>query len=238
MAPEVLFGIGSLPVTNTLLMSWIACVALTTFAFLLRRKIALVPGKLQTTAEIIIGGVHGFVSDTLESRDLANKYFPLLATAFLYILVANWMEFIPGVESIIMREGEHAAPLLRSMNSDLNMTLALSVIVFLLIEISGIVTFGFFRYFSRFLNFHSAIGFVVGIIEFISEFIRLVSFSFRLFGNIFAGSVLIMVIIHFAPYVVPVPFMAFELFVGFMQAAIFSMLTLFFLKLAITEQAH
>jgi F-type H+-transporting ATPase subunit a len=122
----------------------------------------------------------------------------------------------------------------------MNVTLALAIIAFFAIEITGILTLGFFKYAGKFLNFHSPIGFFVGILELVSEMIRLVSFSFRLFGNIFAGSVLVMIITFLAPYIVPVPFMLFEVFVGLIQAAVFALLTLFFIKLAIMDmhEAH
>jgi F-type H+-transporting ATPase subunit a len=103
------------------------------------------------------------------------------------------------------------------------------------IEVTGVAVIGFFKYFKKFFNTSSVIGFVVGIIELISEVVRLISFSFRLFGNIFAGDVLIMAAIFFLPYIAPVPFMLYEVFVGFIQAAIFSLLTLFFIKLAVME---
>ena len=121
------------------------------------------------------------------------------------------------------------------MNTDLNATLALTIISFLTIEITGIVTIGFFRYAGKFLNFKSILGFIVGIIELMSEMIRLVSFSFRLFGNIFAGEVLIAVIAYFVPVLLPVPLMGFELFVGVIQALIFALLTLLFIRLAVVE---
>ncbi len=238
IAPAVLGHLWGIPITNSLIMSWLAVLVLVVFGLLFSRKIALIPGRMQTLVEFLVVGVFDFVTTTLESATLARKYFPLLMTLFLFILVGNWMEFLPGVESITFGHGDHAAALFRSMNTDLNMTLALALISFVVIEVSGIRTLGFFRYMSRFVNLHSVVGFFVGIIEFVSEFIRLVSFSFRLFGNIFAGSVLIAVILFFVPYIVPVPFMAFEIFVGFMQAAIFSLLTLFFIKLAITDAAH
>ena len=123
------------------------------------------------------------------------------------------------------------------MNTDLNTTLALTVIAFIVIEVAGVATLGFLRYGKKFVNVSSALGFMVGIIELFSEVARLVSYSFRLFGNIFAGEVMIIVIQHFVPIVLPVPIMLFEVFVGFIQAAIFALLTLFFVKMAITE-AH
>ena len=121
------------------------------------------------------------------------------------------------------------------MNTDLNVTLALAIISFLVIELTGIITIGFLKYFTKFVNLKSVLGFFIGIIELFSEIARLISFSFRLFGNIFAGEVLILVAIAFVPLIAPVPLMLFEVFVGFIQAAIFSLLTLFFIKIAVTE---
>src|SRR5262249_14822680 len=118
---------------------------------------------------------------------------------------------------------------------------ALAMISFILIEITGIITIGFFKYAGKFITFRGTsisnrlLNFVVGIIELISELSRLVSFSFRLFGNVFAGEVLIAVATFFLPYILPVPLMAFEMFIGFVQAAVFALLTLFFIKIAIAE---
>jgi F-type H+-transporting ATPase subunit a len=94
---------------------------------------------------------------------------------------------------------------------------------------------GFFKYAGKYVNLKSPVGFAVGIIELISNLGRLISFSFRLFGNIFAGEVMILVASFFLPYLLPVPLMAFEMFVGLIQAIVFAMLTLFFIKLAIAE---
>lgn len=236
IAPETLGTIMGVPITNTLLMSWIVLALFVMFMTFVGRKVALVPGKIQTAAEWVVGDARKFVSDTLEDKSLTFIFTPFLLALFFFILIGNWMEFVPGVESILYHaeEGKHVG-LLRGMNTDLNIPLALAIIVFLTIEVSGIAKLGFFRYMSRFFNFHSPIGFFVGLLELMSELIRLVSFSFRLFGNIFAGMVLLLVIKYLAPYVVPVPFMVFEMFVGLIQAAVFTLLTLFFIKLAITD---
>jgi F-type H+-transporting ATPase subunit a len=229
-----------IPITNTLLMSWVVVAALFALAFLVGKRLTMVPGRLQTLLEWTFGFVYDYITETLESREMARKFFPLLTTIFLFIFTANMLEFIPGVGSVgIFRSwGGEFVPLLRSMNTDLNVTLALAIISFIVIEVTGVLAVGAVKYGGKFLNFHSPLGFVIGIIEFFSELARLVAFSFRLFGNIFAGEVLIGVAIYFAPYLGPVPFMAFEVFVGFIQAAIFSLLTLFFIKIAIMEPAH
>jgi F-type H+-transporting ATPase subunit a len=235
IAPEILGHVLGVPVTNTLLMSWVVLALFVVLMVLGGRKISIVPGKFQTVAEWIVGDAQKFIHDTLEDKSLAFLFTPFLLALFFFILIGNWMEFIPGVESILYHTKEGHAGLLRGMNTDLNIPLALAIIAFLTIEVSGIAKLGFFRYISRFFNLHSPIGFFVGLLELLSELIRLVSFSFRLFGNIFAGMVLVTVIKYLAPYVAPVPFILFEMFVGLIQAAVFTLLTLFFIKLAITD---
>jgi len=239
IAPEILGSFFGVPLTNTLVTSWLVVLLLAVFAMTMKRRTALLPGKFQLGIEMLFGGVYDYVVETLDSKDLAKKIFPLLMTVFLFVFIANVSEFVPGVGALTYAHGEgHAAPVFRSVHSDLNMTLALAILAFLLIEVVGISMLGFKKYAGKFINVHSIGGFLLGLLELISETMRLVSFSFRLFGNIFAGAVLISVIMFFAPYVVPVPFIAFELFVALMQAAILSLLTLFFVKIAITEHSH
>jgi F-type H+-transporting ATPase subunit a len=228
---EELFHIGSFPVTNSLLMTWIVVALLVLFAFLFRKGLREVPGKLQAGIEWLFEGVLGYMAETLESESLARRFFPLIMTIFIFVLVSNELAFIPGVGSVLYGEN----PLLRAPAADLNMTLALAIIAFLTIEITGIAVLGAFKYAGKYVNFKSPVDFIVGIIELLSNVGRLISFSFRLFGNVFAGEVMIAVAIFFAAYLLPVPLMAFEVFVGFIQAVVFSMLTLFFIKLAIME---
>ena len=182
-----------------------------------------------------------FIAETLESDVWARRVFPLLITIFLFIATSNLIEFTPGIGSIILSKGGKWIPLFRSVNTDLNVTLSLAVIAVISIEVFGIIAVGFWRYAGKFFNFrgHSIgerlLNMTVGLIEFVSEMSRFISFSFRLFGNIFAGEVLIAVVTYFVPYILPVPLMGFEMFVGFVQAAVFALLTLFFIKLAITD---
>jgi len=235
LAAERLTTVFGVPITNTLVTSWIVIGLLALFAVFIGRHLQLVPGKVQLLFESAFGFVLDYMEDTLESKKLALRFFPLIMTLFLFIFTANVLEFTPGIGSIGIFHGDgEFTPLLRSVNTDLNVTLALAIISFLVIEISGILIIGFLKYFKKFVNVKSALGFLIGIIELFSEIARLISFSFRLFGNIFAGEVLILVAIFFVPYILPVPLMLFEVFIGFIQAAIFSLLTLFFIKIAIT----
>ncbi len=239
LAAEKLGTFMGLPITNTLVTSWLVMGLLMVVAWILTRNIAMIPGRLQTALEMVFGYFYDFVADTLESRELARKFFPLLMTTFFFIWIANAIEFFPGIGSIGFFHADGSfSPLLRSVNTDLNMTLALTFIAVFVIEAAGIAYLGFWHYMSKFFTLKSPVAFMVGIIEFIGELARIISFSFRLFGNIFAGEVLIAVVSFFVPYVLPVPLMAFEMFVGVVQAAIFTLLMLFFIKMAITPHGE
>lgn len=227
----VLFGV---PVTNTLVTSGLVFLTLVLAAVLVGRKVRLIPGRVQNAFEMVFEFVLQFMEQTLGTRALAVKYFPLIATIFLFIFTANMFDFLPFLGSVGIHHGEEFIPLLKPVNSDLNVTLALAIISVFSIEFAGIAALGLWRYGSKFINFSSPLNFIVGIIELVSELSRFISFSFRLFGNIFAGEVLLAVLGLFVPLVIPVPLMLFELFVGFVQAAVFAMLTLFFIKMAIT----
>ncbi len=222
-----------IPITNTLISAWVVMGALILVAFLTRKRLKLIPSRIQTLFEALFEFVYDYVTETLGSREMARRFFPLLMTIFLFVLCLNWFEFIPGVESILYN-GE---PLFRGVNTDLTVPLVLAIMSFLIIEVTGIMAIGFWRYGGKFIQnpLRSPIGFVIGIIELIGELVRIISLSFRLFGNILAGSVIIAVATFFAPYGAPGLLMLFETFIGLLQAAIFALLTLFFIKLAIEE---
>ncbi len=238
--PEVLGHLFAMPITNSLLMTWAVMALLIGGAFLFRRSLALVPGKLQAGVETAFEGALLYMSETLGSEQMARRYFPLIVSIFLFVALANVLEFLPGIGSIGFTEGHEFVPLLRAPAADLNFTLALAAIAFFTIEITGLATLGVLRYGSKFVNLKSPVGFAVGIIELISNLGRLISFSFRLFGNIFAGEVLVVVAGYFVPYILPAPLMLFEMFIGVIQGLVFAMLTLFFIKLAIMDphEAH
>jgi F-type H+-transporting ATPase subunit a len=234
LKPHELGSVAGIPITNTLITSLVVSAALITFVFFFKKIITIIPGKTQLFFEEVISYFQDFFEKTLEDKKLAMQYLPFLLTVFIFVSLCNLMEFLPGVGSVGFF-GEHGfVSLFHSVNTDLNMTIALTLISVITIEVAGVLALGFVRYAHKFINFSSPIAFFVGLIELVSELARLVSFSFRLFGNIFAGQVLIAVVTFFVPYILPVPLMAFEMFVGVVQAAIFMMLTLFFIKLAVT----
>ena len=236
LAAERLGILWGIPITNTLVTEWVVMAILVVTALIVGRNPRLIPGKVQNFFELVFDFALNYMEQIFGSRKHAVRFFPLIATIFLFIACANLFDFIPLVGSLgFFKDGGEFIPLFRPVNTDLNVTLALAIISVFSIEISGIVIVGFFTYASKFINFSSPLNFVVGIIELVSELSRFISFSFRLFGNIFAGEVLLAVAGLFMPYLLPVPLMMFETFVGIVQAAVFAMLTLFFIKLAIVE---
>lgn len=239
LAPQILTHVWGIPVTNTILTSTLIACGVLLLAFIFRNSYTLMPSKFQILLEAMFSGAFTYIAETLESEKLAKKFFPVIMTIFLFILSLNWIGLLPGVDSIgiyTMHEGHSTfVPFLHPANTDLNITFAFALIAFVTIEFAGIALLGFLKYGSKFVNLKKPLSIPIGLIELVGEIARLASFSFRLFGNVFAGKMLLLVAIFFVPFVVPVPVLAFELFVGFVQALVFAILTLFFIKLAVAE---
>ena len=241
IAAEKVFSVFGLPITNTLLMSWVVVIFLILIARITYKKLSKIPGNRQNIIEFIIESLLGMMEKILGSREKAEKYFPLIATIFIMILVSNWMGILPGVGSVGFYE-HHGhekifVPIARSLASDLNFTLAIAIVTIIMVNIAGARALGFGTHLSKFFNFKSPIGFFLGILELFGEIAKIISFSFRLFGNVFAGEVLLIITGFLVPFVVPVPFLMLEIFVGFIQALVFSMLSLVFVSIAI-EHGH
>ncbi len=238
---EKLFGIGPFAVTNTLLMTWVVALFLIIISQLVVWRINIVPNFLQNIVESAVEALLGFMEQIFHSRKKAEQYFPLIATIFTLVMISNWFGIIPGVGSIGIYHVEAGqrvfVPLLRSVASDLNFTLAIAVISVVAVNLFGFIALGFKGHASKFVNFKSPIGFFVGMLEIVGEFAKMISFSFRLFGNVFAGEVLLIITGFLVPYIVPVPFLFLELFVGFIQAMVFATLTLVFISIAVEEHA-
>ena len=237
---EQLGSVFGFPITNSLILAWILMAILIAFAYFFGRSLTLVPGRLQAGIEWAFEGVIAYMAEVLGSEALARRFFPLVATIFIFIAFINELEFFPGMGSIGFWHASEFLPVFRAPTTDLNFTLALALISFFVIEATGISVLGFFRHMGRYVNLESPLGFVVGFLEILSNLGRIITFSFRLFGNIFAGEIMVLVAGYFLPYFLPAPLMGFEMFIGFVQAAVFAMLTLFFIKLAIMDphEAH
>ncbi|HBO16713.1 MAG: ATP synthase subunit a [Candidatus Moranbacteria bacterium GW2011_GWE2_35_2-] len=248
LAPELLFDIFGFPVTNSFFTTVLVVFCIIIASFVLSRKISQKPKGFQNLVEFVLESILNLADNVTGSRKKSKKFFPLVATIFILVIISNWAGLIPalipggtlGINEI--HHGEKVLiPFIRSGSADLNMTLSIALISVIAAQIMGVAMIGGKHYAGKFfvspLKKPYFIGTFVGILEIISEFAKIISFSFRLFGNVFAGEVLLTVMLMLVPYFAPLPFLFLEIFVGFVQALVFSMLTLVFLKMA-TETAH
>lgn len=237
IAAEKIFSLFGLPITNTLLTVWAVLVLLIIAAVFLMRRLDILPSGLQNIFEVFVEKFLSIMGEVFGSRERAEKYFPLVATIFIFVLVSNWIGIFPGIGSIGFYEESQGrtvfVPFFRSAASDINFTIALAVVAVTSVHIFGISSIGVFKHISKFISFRGPIEFFVGVLELISDIAKMVSFSFRLFGNVFAGEVLLIIVGFLVPYFVPVPFLLLEIFVGFIQALVFSMLTMVFISIAV-----
>jgi F-type H+-transporting ATPase subunit a len=256
-----LFSVLGLPVTNTMIAGWITVIFLVLVCWLITRRMKLVPGRLQTTFEFLLGWIFDFCA-SVAGKENGRKLFPVVCTIFLFILFNAWLSLIPGFGSVLayLQGGEHTE-LLRGANTDVNTPIAIALVSFVFVAYCGLkvikfkwikqyLNFGpFFRAVGRVFKgklnimdiFSGAIGIFVGVLELLSMFIRIISFTFRLFGNMTAGEILIMVATFLIPLSITWAVYGLELFFGFIQALVFSGLTLAFASMAMTtheEEAH
>ncbi len=254
LAAETIFNIGSLPITNTYINSAIVLVLFLVLGLIMRKRSAQIPDKIQNFAESILEVCLKYVDQVTHDRKKSLKFLPLVGALFFFILISNWLGIFPGIGSVgrwLAVHGElEFVPIFRPANTDLNTTLAMAVLGVTVSHFFGIMAIGFWKYTNKFVKlggiwqslkkggvniFVAFVEFGVGLIEIISEVAKVVSLSLRLFGNIFAGEVLLAVMGSLLAFVVPLPFIALEILVGFIQAVVFAMLVLVYLSVATME---
>lgn len=236
LAPQEVFAIGGFVVTNTLLSAWLTTVVVVLLFGLSTRSMRVVPSRMQGLIELFIEALFNFVKGVAGER-YARAFFPILATIFIFVAFNAWMALLPIYPTVgFTAEGEHqiTTHLLRSAGTDINLPLALAVISFLFVEIWGFKAhkFGYMREFIRFVN---PIQFFIGILELLSHFIRLISFTFRLFGNMLAGEIVLFMMTFLLIFIAPIAFYFLEILVGGVQALIFMGLTLVFAMMAVAS---
>lgn len=246
LAPEVIFHIHGLAVTNTMINAWIAIVIFLVIGILVKKKISLRPGKMQNFMEYFLEIIMGYFDQVTGDRKKTLRFMPIVGSVFFFILLSNWLGLLPGTGSLMWGH----KMILRPANTDLNLTIAMALVAVISSHIFGLITVGLFTHLNKFIQigtffksltkgpvaiFTAIIELAVGAIEMVSELAKVLSLSLRLFGNIFAGEVLISVISSLVSLLVPTPFMMLELLVGLIQAAVFTMLTLVYLTVLTTE---
>lgn len=253
---ETVFHLFGFPISNSIIGSWLTIIVLVGFTYAVTRRLRIIPRRWQTLLEFMIEALLNFCQ-TVAGEKNGRRFFPIVATIFLFVVFNAWLSLLPGFGTITVHTAEGETHLLRGANTDINVPLAIAFISFIFVEFFGFKLIGF-RYLKKFFNvgaFLSSMGLVlrgklkagmsglltgginifVGLLELLSEFIRIVSFTFRLFGVSTAGEILVLVGIFLGIRVLIEFFYGLEILFGFVQALIFSGLTLVFLTVAVTS---
>lgn len=250
---EPIFHIGNFTVTNALFTSWVVVFLIIILSIFIRKKIKKIPSGIQNIFEIIIEGAESLCDQVTNDRKITNKAFPIVFTIFIFVLFNNWIGIMPFGGLGLIENGEHGKiwiPIIRSGTADINGTLPLAVISVIGANLFGVISIGLWKTLNKYINLKglgeivtkikkdpmvlmtAPIMFVVGILELIGEFAKIASLSFRLFGNVFAGEVLLASMGALLAYILPTPFLFLEILVGIIQAFIFSILTLVYFTIA------
>jgi F-type H+-transporting ATPase subunit a len=255
---EGVFHISSFTVTNTIIASWLTIIVLVALFYAATRKMKLIPGGLQNFAEYILEVMLNFVEGVAGEKH-SRTVFPVVATIFLYVLMNAYLALLPFFGTIGFHETSGAfVPLFRAANTDVNVPLSIALVSFVFVEfLVGLRSLGFLRYLNFFFNvgqlrdgfkslfkgkikpaisgiMFGVVNLFIGFLEVISHFMRIVSFTFRLFGNMTAGEILLLLVTFLVPLVVSMGVYGLELLVGVLQALIFAGLTLVFAVLAMS----
>ncbi len=244
VAAEPIFSLGGISITNSILTGWIVVGLFVIVGLIVRKGATLAPRGFLNLVDTLVEFLLGEVEKVTGDKKRARLFFPVVASLFFFIWVSDWMGLLPGMGSIGLREGSDLIPLFRPATSDLNFTLAIAVFSIVLSHVLGVVMLGPVNHVSKFVNIRgilrsmkhgpmaivvAVVEFMVGLLEIVSEVAKTLSLALRLFGNIFAGEVLLTVIYGLVGFLVPLPFVFLELLVGVIQATVFSMLVLVFL---------
>lgn len=233
LASDILFRIGSFPVTNTFFWTVIASVFLMIFFVSIARRMKNVPGGAQNLIEMLLEGSYSFVESVIGKGKPARKIFPLVATMFIFILFSNLLVYIPGQSAFTIYTGGSPVPVFRAIMSDYSLVLVMTLVSVLTTQIVAVAVLGPFKYIGKFINLKNPLDFFLGIMDLVGELAKVVSLSFRLFGNIFAGEVLTAVILFLMPFFAPLPFMFLGLLTAVVQAFVFAVLTLVFTSMVV-----
>jgi len=224
---EKLFSFLGIDFTNTFILAILCALLLIVFFLIGFKKKEMIPGKTQNFFEFILESLFDLFDSMSGDRKKTEEIFPLVATLFIFILMSNLLEILPGVGVF---------PFLRSPSSDLHFTLAIAIFSMGFIHFLTIKKLGGIKYLKKFIVLNNPIMFFVGMLEAMGEFTKTLSLGIRLFGNLFAGEILLIVITSMISFIVPLPFLGLEIFVGFIQALIFSSLITVFYGFLTTEE--
>lgn len=231
LAAEPLFYIGTFPVTNTLTNTLLVDGVLLCSAYYIGKNVSLIPSKLQNGMEMTMNLFYDLTESVTIKQ--APRIFPYMMSFFLFILVANWTGLLPIINRFGFYHDGTFVPFFRSASTDLNVTLALALVSLVATHVMSLQTLGIKQYLSRYFSLNP-LNLYVGILELVSEFTKIISFSFRLFGNIFVGEVILGSLVSVFAFFLPIPLILYEMVVGIIQALVFGMLTMAFMAILTT----
>ncbi len=252
---EQIAHVNNFSITNALLTSWFTVIIIIALSLAIRLNMKKIPGKLQHFFEIIIEGALSMGDQVTNNRKITEKVFPIAICIFFFVLINNWFGLLP-LGGFGLVENNSFIPFVRSGTADINTTIALAVISVVGANIFGVLSLGVWKMFNKYVNLKALGGAVrkirkdptvlvvapiqvfVGFIEIVGELAKVASLSFRLFGNVFAGEVLLASMSALIAYAVPIPFMFLEVIVGIIQAFIFAMLTVVYFTIASQDHDH
>ncbi len=253
LAPQILFYIGSFPVTNSFLWIVVLSWSIIIVSVLITKFAKPVPGKLQSIFEILLDGAYNFILSIVGDKKRTSKIFPLAFSMFFLILMANLATFIPGQSAFSLKTANGNTPVFRTIIADYSIVFIMTLISIITTQIVAIIVHGPFGYIAKFINLSGIKNFFIqlfkgklklgilaqglldlflGLMDVIGEIAKIISLSFRLFGNMFAAEVLSAVILFLAPFIAPIPFKFLGLLTAIVQAFVFSILTVIFINMA------
>jgi len=253
LAPRALFYIAGFPVSNTFFWMVVLSIILMVVFVWVARSMKAVPGPLQNILEILIEGSYSFANSITGNEEKTKKMFPFVFTLFIFILVCNLVVYFPGQSALTLENAGGTVPLFRAIMSDYSLIFVMTILGVIVTQIIAITVHGPFGYIGKFFNIKEFKNFIkylfkgkfkpsllaqgfldlfLGIMNLVGEFSKIVSLSFRLFGNIFAGEVLGAVMLFLAPFFIPLPFLFLGLLTATVQAFVFAVLTLVFVGMA------
>ncbi len=253
---EPIIHVGDFNISNALLSSWAVVLIIIFLSIILRRGLREIPNKIQGIFEIIIDSGLDLCDQVTNNRKISTKIFPIAISVFFFVLLNNWFGLLPLGGFGIIHKGEHGLafiPFLRGGTADINTTIALAVMSVIGANVFGVLSVGLWKTLNKYVNLKALGGifkkirkeptviivapitFFVGLIEIVGEFAKVASLSFRLFGNIFAGEVLLLSMAALFAYIIPIPFLFLEILIGVIQALIFSILLVVYFTISATD---
>lgn len=252
---QEIFSVGNFHVTNTLFTSWIALIIILIIGIFIRTRLKLIPKGIQHIGEIILEQLAALCDQVTQDRKVTNMVLPVIVSIFVFVLLNNWLGILPGIGSIFVQTSEGSIALFRGGTADINTTLTLGIFSVVFANLVGIISIGFWKSFTKFVRLPALLNLkkvfkdpvqlvivpvdiFVGLLEILGEIAKVASLSFRLFGNIFAGEVLLASMAAILSFGLPTPFLFLEFFVGVIQAFIISLLTVVYVTLAVQDHSE